>query len=190
MIRLPISIFFASAALLASGCSGQSARSSVTEFQTHLQGLCGKTVEGRVTSTDPQDDDWRKEGLTLGPVTCPNDFTTVLPLAVGSDQTRVWTLELQDRGQSLDLRHAHTLKDGSPDPVTGYGGVATVENSTSTLAVFPVDDISKAVFAENGLQPSMTNTWSIDIKPGMRMTYKLSREGRNFVAEFDLVEVN
>ena len=171
-------------------CSGPAAVSPLKEFQSHLQSLCGKTFEGNVTSTDPQDDDWRKEVLTLGPVTCPNEVTTVLPLAVGPDQTRVWTLELQDAGQSLDFRHAHTLKDGSPDPVTGYGGVATAENSTPTFAVFPVDDISKAVFAENGLQPSMTNSWSIEIKPGLKMTYKLSREGRNFVAEFDLAQAN
>lgn len=167
-------------------CSGPDAASPLTEFQAHLQSLCGNTFEGNVTSTDPQDEDWRKEVLTLGPVICPNGVTTVLPLAVGPDQTRVWTLKLQDAGQSLDFRHAHRLKDGSPDPVTGYGGVATTENSTSTLAVFPVDDISKAVFAENGLQPSMTNIWSIEINPGQKMTYKLSREGRNFVAEFDL----
>jgi len=33
----------------------------------------------------------------------------------------------------------------------------------------------------------MTNIWSIDINPGKTMTYSLNREGRNFVAEFDLV---
>jgi len=32
----------------------------------------------------------------------------------------------------------------------------------------------------------MTNIWSIDIVPGKKMTYNLNREGRNFVAEFDL----
>ena len=179
----------ASVLLGLAACSGRDAATPLIEFQTHLQSLCGKTFEGQVTSTDPQDDDWRKEVLTLGPMTCPNSVTTVLPLAVGSDQTRVWTLELRDEGQSLDFRHAHTLKDGSPDPVTGYGGVATAKNSTPTLAVFPVDDISKEVFAENGLQASMTNTWSIDIKPGEKVIYKLSREGRNFVAEFDLTQV-
>ena len=174
------------AALAISACSGPENTSPLTQFQSHLQSLCGKSFEGNVTSTDPQDEDWRKEVLTLGPVTCPNGDTTVLPLAVGPDQSRVWTLELQDAGQRLDFRHAHTLKDGSPDPVTGYGGVATTGNSTATRAVFPVDDISKAVFAENGLQASMTNTWSIDIIPSTKMTYTLSRENRNFVAEFDL----
>jgi hypothetical protein len=34
----------------------------------------------------------------------------------------------------------------------------------------------------------MTNTWSIDVVPGKKMTYKLERENRNFVAEFDLTE--
>jgi len=177
-----------SAGLFVTACSGTSGEGALTQFQTHLHSLCGKTFMGQVTSTDPQDEDWRKEALALGPVTCPDDNTTVLPLAVGDDKSRVWTLTLQDAGEALDFRHAHTLKDGSPDPVTGYGGIATNDNSTSTRAVFPVDEYSKANFKENGLEASMTNTWSIDVVPGKKMTYKLERENRNFVAEFDLIE--
>ena len=168
-------------------CSNESAEDApLKQFQTHLQSLCGHSYLGQVTSTDPQDENWRKEALTLGPVTCPDKDTTVLPLAVGADKSRVWTLSLQDGGQALDFRHAHTLKDGSPDPVTGYGGVATSKNSSPIRAVFPVDDYSKKNFKENGLEVSMTNVWSIDINPGKTMTYSLNREGRNFVAEFDL----
>ena len=188
MTRLKTYALSVLATALLSACSGAPSVSPLIEFQTHLQSLCGKTVQGRVTSTDPQDESWRKSVLTLGPVSCPNAETTVLPLAVGADHSRVWTLTLQDAGQNLDFRHAHTLKDGSPDPVTNYGGVATESNSTAARAVFPVDDISKAVFAQNDLQPSMTNTWFIDIKPGAQMTYSLKREGRNFVAVFDLTQ--
>ena len=186
MIKLSRSIFFIATVAAAAACSAPQEKTSLIEFQANLQSLCGMVVKGQVTSTDPQDEDWRNEVLTLGPVSCPNAVTTVLPLAVGPDKSRVWTLTLQDEGQSLDFRHAHTLKDGSPDPVTGYGGVATAENSTATRAVFPVDEISKAIFAENDLQPSLTNKWSISIIPERKMEYKLSREGRNFVAEFDL----
>jgi len=175
-------------ALVLAACSGPKPETSLAGFQAHLQNLCGKTFQGRVSSTDPQDEDWRKEVLTLGPVTCPDMNTTVLPLAVGPDKSRVWTLRLEDEGRALDFRHAHTLKDGSPDPVTGYGGVASPKGSTKTRAVFPVDAISKAVFAENGLEASMTNTWSIDIEPDTQMTYALNREGRNFVAKFDLTQ--
>jgi len=177
-------------AILALGlaaCSNSSpADAPLQQFQTHLQSLCGQSYLGQVTSTDPQDENWRKETLTLGPVTCPDTFTTVLPLAVGADKSRVWTLRLEDGGTALDFRHAHTLKDGSPDPVTGYGGVATSDNSSATRAVFPVDDYSKNNFKENGLEVSMTNVWSININPGKTMIYNLNREGRNFVAEFDL----
>ena len=187
-MRLALYTFCLSAALGVSACSDANPVLPLTEFQSHLQSLCGKTFEGRVTSTDPQDEDWRKERLTLGPMTCPNDLTTILPLAVGADKSRIWTLTLQDAGHSLDFRHAHTLKDGSPDPVTNYGGVATASHSTAVQAVFPVDDFSKALFAENDLQASITNTWFIDIKPGTEMIYRLSREGRNFVAVFDLTQ--
>ena len=181
--------FLVSAALAVAACSGPGSNAPLKEFQSHLQSLCGKTFEGRVTSTDPQDENWRKEVLTLGPVTCPNAETTVLPLAVGPDKSRVWTLTLEEDGEALDFRHAHTLKDGSPDPVTGYGGVATNETSTGTRAVFPVDEYSKANFKENGLDVSMTNTWSITVEPSTKMTYKLERENRNFVAEFDISRV-
>lgn len=187
-MRHTLYIIGLSAAACVSACSAQTPDTPLDAFQTQLQSLCDKTYEGQVTSSDPQDEDWRQEVLTLGPVTCPNADTTVLPLAVGADKSRVWTLTLQDDGQALDFRHAHTLKDGSPDPVTGYGGVATTENSTATRAVFPVDEYSKANFAENGLEASMTNTWFITIEPGETMTYQLSRENRNFVAEFDLSE--
>ena len=169
-------------------CAGPDTSAPLSEFQTHLQQLCGNTYTGRVTSTDPQDEEWRANPLTLGPVSCPDANTTVLPLAVGADQSRVWTLQLQDAGEKLDFRHAHTLKDGSPDPVTNYGGVATNDNSTGTRAVFPVDEYSKQNFAENGLQVSMTNIWSITVDPGKTMTYKLERKNRNFVAEFDLTK--
>ena len=169
-----------------SSSTTSAAAAPLKQFQTHLQSLCGKSYLGQVTSTDPQDEVWRKEVLTLGPVTCPDKLTTVLPLAVGADKSRVWTLRLQESGTALDFRHAHTLKDGSPDPVTGYGGVATSQNSSAIRAVFPVDDYSKNNFKENGLEVSMTNVWSIDINPGTTMTYNLNREGRNFVAEFDL----
>lgn len=188
MERFSLYALCAVAVLSVSACSAPAGGSPLAEFQTHLQSLCGKTFEGHVTSTDPQDENWRKERLTLGPMTCPNDLTTVLPLAVGADQSRIWTLTLEDGGKSLDFRHAHTLKDGSSDPVSNYGGVATASNSTAVQAVFPVDDFSKALFAENDLQASVTNTWFIDIKPGTEMTYRLSREGRNFVAVFDLTQ--
>lgn len=171
---------------LASGCSVADQNPTLKSFQTKLQSLCGKSFDGLVTSTDPQDEDWRQEILILGPVACPDENTTRLPLAVGSDQSRVWTLTLQNSGNQLDFRHAHFLKDGSPDPVTDYGGVATSDISTSTRAIFPVDAYSKAIFSENNLESSMSNTWSIEVNPNRKMIYSLVREGRNFVAEFDL----
>ena len=173
--------------IFASACSQTTKSTSLNGFQKNIRSLCNKTFEGVVTSTDSQDEAWRQEVLILGPVSCPDDVTTRLPLAVGADESRIWTLTLQDSGQSLDFRHTHFLKDGTLDPVTGYGGVANPDKSTSSRAVFPVDEISKALFIKNGLEASITNIWSIEINPNQKMTYQLTREGRNFVAEFDLV---
>ena len=183
---LPNSLAIFGLAACLSSCSAPEKPRPLEGFQDQLQSLCGQTYTGRVTSSDPQDENWRKEVLTLGPVSCPNRLTTILPLAVGADRSRVWTLTLQDERQALDFRHAHTLKDGSPDPVTNYGGVATNETSTSLRAVFPVDEYSKRIFAENGLDVSMTNIWSIEVVPEQSVTYQLTREGRLFVAEFDI----
>jgi len=82
--------------------------------------LCGNTYKGAVTSKDPQDEDWRKEVLVLGPVNCIGSERVEMPLAVGSNTSRTWFVT--GKGQTLELRHQHLHEDGSPDAVSLYGG--------------------------------------------------------------------
>jgi len=173
---------------LSSACTTPQKPSPILEFYETVQTLCGQSFSGRVISEDAVDEAWRQEALTLGPVTCDEAEMTRLALAVGSDQSRIWSLRLLDGGRALELKHTHTLKDGSPDPVTHYGGMARIETSSNTRAVFPVDDFSKDMFAANGLTASVINVWSLEINPGKTLIYELTRPGRQFTVEFDLTK--
>ncbi|RKQ68917.1 hypothetical protein DES40_1692 [Litorimonas taeanensis] len=164
----------------------ESHSSPQVSFVDNLQTLCGKTLTGAVVSQDPQDVDWRAEALTVGPIDC-TEMGAVMPLAVGEDKSRVWTISKQENG--LKLSHAHTLKDGSPDPVTAYGGT-TEDIGTATKQHFPADNYSKTLFATHGLDASVTNVWSLEIIPNKIFAYELNREGRHFRAEFDLAAQN
>jgi len=152
-----------------------------------LQSLCGKTYIGNVVSTDPQDEDWRKETLTLGPVKCSSAGYYELPLAVGSNTSRTWFIT--GEGSAMELRHQHLLDDGSIDPVSNYGGrirgVPTFEAEKWTM-YFPADRKTIEIFMANDLEVSVTNVWSLEIEPEKKLAYQLTRENRNFRAEFDL----
>lgn len=180
-------IGLASCAALLAACTDIPEETSLSSFHNSVQSLCGQSFEGKVISTDAADEDWRKEVLTLGPITCVSPEMISMALAVGEDRTRVWSLDLQQDGEALEFKHAHTLKDGSPDPVTNYGGMASGE-STSTRVVFPVDQESIDNFRENGLDASVTNVWSFTLIPDTKLTYALRRENREFIAVFDLTQ--
>jgi hypothetical protein len=67
-----------------------------------------------------------------------------------------------------------------------YGG-DSVDAGTARRQAFPVDAESIANFKANGLDASLQNTWAIEIEPGRRFVYELSRpSGRLFRVEFDL----
>lgn len=163
-------------------------------FTAQLMTLCGQSFTGEVVSDDAADADWRGKTLTVGPVACEVD-AFYMPLAVGEDTSRTWGISPSK--DSITLKHDHRLKDGSPDPVTQYGGT-TAEMGTANRQEFPVDDYSIAMFKREGLTASVTNTWAVEIEAGKRFAYELSRplteeqraagdtRGRFFRAEFDL----
>jgi hypothetical protein len=89
-------------------------------------------------------------------------------------------------GGGLRLKHDHRHADGSPDVLTQYGG-DTRTPGTATRQEFPVDAESIALFEREGSQASVTNTWAMEMVPGQRFAYELSRPGgRLFRVEFDL----
>ena len=154
-------------------------------FLDSLQPLCGNTYSGSVTSSDPQDADWRAAALTLGPVEC-GDRTVRLPLRVGEDSSRTWIVRESSSG--LSLRHQHLHSDGSPDAVSMYGGFAQ-EGGTVTSQSFPADKWTRELFLSNDLPDSVANVWTMAVEDG-ELVYRLDRPGRSFRAAFPLNPVS
>jgi hypothetical protein len=55
-----------------------------------------------------------------------------------------------------------------------YGG-DTATPGTEFRQEFPVDAFSIEMFEREGLNVSVTNTWAMEIEPGQRFLYELSR---------------
>jgi hypothetical protein len=107
-----------------------------------------------------------------------------IPFHVGENRSRTWVLTRTSTG--LRLKHDHRHEDGSADEVTMYGG-DTKGPGTEVRQEFPVDAESIAMFASRNNTGSQTNTWAMEIEPGRRFLYELSRpSGRLFRVEFDL----
>jgi hypothetical protein len=107
-----------------------------------------------------------------------------IPFHVGDDRSRTWILTRTADG--LRLKHDHRHADGTDDAVTMYGG-GTTAPGTAMRQAFPVDAESVAMFQREGLSASVTNTWAMEVVPGERFVYELSRPGgRLFQVEFDL----
>lgn len=153
-------------------------------FFNNLSAHCGKSFAGKVISSDPQDADWAKETLIIHVRDC-SDSEIKIPLHVGENRSRTWIVSLKDN--RLTLKHDHRHEDGKPDAVTMYGGT-TAEPGTDSQQAFPVDQFSKDMFMREGLDVSVTNTWTITLDGDKSFTYALARENRDFRAQFDLTK--
>ena len=156
------------------------------DFLDQLRSLCGKAFAGRIVANEPPPttpDPFEGKALVMHVREC-GDSELRIPFHVGADRSRTWVLTRTAEG--LRLKHDHRHEDGSDDVVTMYGGDTTEAGSAQRQA-FPVDAESIASFTANGLNASLQNTWAIEIEPGQRFVYELSRPtGRLFRVEFDL----
>jgi hypothetical protein len=147
---------------------------------------CGQAFAGRIVTDQPPpvaDDPFTGKALIMHVREC-NGSELKIPFHVGDDHSRTWVLTRTAEG--LRLKHDHRHEDGSDDAVTMYGG-DTAAPGTESRQEFPVDAESIAVFEREGLAASVTNTWAMEIEPGKRFLYELSRPGgRMFQVEFDL----
>jgi hypothetical protein len=57
---------------------------------------------------------------------------------------------------------------------------------TESRQEFPADDHSRALFEATDHPDGVHNVWIMEIHPGERFTYNLTRHNRDFAAEFDL----
>jgi len=167
--------------------SGQAARQAPADaFMQRLASHCGQAFAGRIVADVPPpegEDPFSGKPLVMHVRSCEPD-TLKVPFHVGDDHSRTWVITRTDTG--LRLKHDHRHEDGSPDPVTQYGG-DTDDAGTAVRQSFPVDAESVAMFGREGLKASIQNTWAMEIEPGKRFLYELSRPGgRLFQVEFDL----
>ena len=157
-------------------------------FMARLAEHCGEAFAGRIVADEPPpegDDPFAGKPLVMHVRECTAAELKV-PFHVGDDHSRTWVITRTDTG--LRLKHDHRHADGSPDAVTMYGG-DTDGAGTAVRQSFPVDAESVAMFGREGLKASIQNTWAMEIEPGQRFLYELSRPGgRLFQVEFDLSE--
>jgi hypothetical protein len=177
------------AVLLLAGCGGGAPLSEpagpADAFLAAIASHCGRAYAGRVLVDRPPSDPDAFSGQTLVMHVreCGSEAIRI-PFHVGDDRSRTWVLTRTDSG--LRLKHDHRHEDGRADAVTMYGGDTTAAG-TARRQAFPVDDDSVAMFEREVLTASVTNVWAMEIEPGRRFLYELSRPGgRLFQVEFDL----
>ena len=186
--RQPPAAVLALACLFAAHAAGaQEALASLPadEFLARIAQHCGQAFAGRVVANEPRaaGDPFEGKSLVMHVRECrPGEIR--IPFHVGDERSRTWVLTRTAAG--LRLKHDHRHEDGSPDAVTLYGGDTAAPGMRSRQE-FPVDAESIAMFEREGLGASVTNTWAMEIEPGRRFLYELSRPGgRLFRVEFNL----
>jgi hypothetical protein len=157
-------------------------------FMARIARHCGRAFAGRVVTDRPAPtgaDPFAGKALVMHVRGCADPARRIeIPFHVGEDRSRTWILTRTVEG--LRLKHDHRHADGSDDAVTMYGGDTTARGTAARQA-FPVDAGSVAMFRREGLSASVTNTWAMEVVPGERFVYELSRPGgRLFQVEFDL----
>lgn len=164
------------------------AQAPADRFLAALATHCGQAFEGRIAANLPatgEPDAFEGKRLVMHVRGCEDPARELrVPFHVGDDHSRTWVLTRT--GDGLRLKHDHRHEDGSDDAVTMYGG-QTASAGTAVRQEFPVDEESIAMFRREGLEASVTNTWAMEIEPGQRFLYELTRPGgREFKVEFDL----
>ncbi|TWT20144.1 hypothetical protein FQY83_10380 [Luteimonas marina] len=157
-------------------------------FLAALARHCGQAFAGRITANapkSPEPDAFEGKPLVMHVRGCDDPEKELqVPFHVGDDHSRTWVITRTATG--LRLKHDHRHEDGSDDAVTMYGG-DTAGAGTAVRQEFPVDAESIAMFEREGLNASVTNTWAMEVEPGQRFLYELTRPGgREFKVEFDL----
>lgn len=150
-------------------------------FERVLQ-LCGRSLEGRVTSPPAEADaDFAGKRLVMHVCDCsPSEIR--IPFHVGEDRSRTWVITRT--GAGLRLKHDHRHEDGTEDALSQYGG-DTVVPGTARRQEFPADAFSKDLFVRNAIPQSVPNVWAIEVEPPAFFAYELRRPGRFFRVEFD-----
>jgi hypothetical protein len=172
------------AALLLAGCATPlpPPTSAHEAFFQNLTRLCGKKLEGRLVSSDPQDSEMRSQPLVAHFRDCSATEVRI-GFKVGTDSSRNWVVSRTSAG--LRLKHVHRHADGTEDALSGYGG-DTVADGSAWRQEFPADAFSKALFMRRSLAASTANVWAMEARSDGVFAYELRRPGRFFRVDFDV----
>ncbi len=158
------------------GATGMHGEAPADAFLAAIAGHCGQAFAGRIIANEPKPatpDAFEGKALVMHVRGCDEPSRELrIPFHVGDDRSRTWVLTRTDSG--LRLKHDHRHSDGSADVLTMYGGDTTAPGSAQRQE-FPVDADSIALFERTGSTASVTNTWAMEIEPGRRFLYELSR---------------
>jgi len=151
-------------------------------FFANLSALCGQRFEGRVTTDDAADADFRRQRLVMHVRDC-SPIEIRIPFQVGDDRSRTWVITRTDTG--LRLKHDHRDPDDGHTHVLHWYGGDTTSAGTAERQEFPVDADSIALFNANNATVSTANVWAVEVHPGGAFVYELSRPNRRLRVAFD-----
>ena len=165
-----------------------SSKTDQNRFFHNLSQLCGQAFAGRMVTDHPNDADLRGKAMVMHVRSCTAD-TIKIPLHVEADRSRTWVLTRAPKGadSSVELKHDHRHADGSEDEITQYGG-KTLTLGSATRQEFPADAFSKILFERTARPNSSLNVWGMEIEPGKRFIYEVTRPNRHVRFEFDLTQ--
>lgn len=148
-----------------------------------MQELCGLAFAGEMVRYDEaMDTGWLDRDVIMHVRECSPDEIRI-PLHVGENRSRTWVLTRTADG--IRLKHDHRHADGTDEESTQYGGT-TVDAGTAERQEFPAGEYSRALFEAQDHPDGVHNVWIMEIHPGERFTYNLTRHNRDFAADFDL----
>lgn len=163
------------------GCATVPPPNAQDAFFESLKSKCGDALEGRLVSSDSQDQDMVGRPMAANFGECSNNEVRI-NFAVGADRSRNWVVTRTSTG--LRLKHAHLHEDGSEDELSQYGG-DTVGVGTEQRQEFPADAFSKDLFIRRDIGQSTTNVWALETGAASFFAYELRRPGRFFRVEFN-----
>jgi hypothetical protein len=99
-----------------------------------------------------------------------------MPVAVEDDRSRTWIVSRE--AERLRLTHIHLRPDGTEDTNSRYGGVTRFPG-TAVRQDFPADTFS--IRMDPGRE---TQTWTLELEPGVRLDYSLHRAATNLRYRF------
>jgi hypothetical protein len=148
-----------------------------------MQELCGQAFAGQMVRYDEaMDQGWLNRDVIMHVRECTDDEIRI-PLHVGENRSRTWVLTRLDG--AIRLKHDHRYPDGTEEVSSQYGGT-TVAAGTAERQEFPAGEYSRALFERTDHPDGVHNVWIMEIHPGERFVYNLTRPNRDFAAEFDL----